>query len=94
MGMGADQWNPKLWAALPEEARDELVGLLQDIERTCAWPEQIHLNGVGMNPRPTGEGDRPIPRTHGLYRTWSRLRKEVVTTWEKQKAGFWDAAAR
>eukprot|EP00959_Pyramimonas_sp_CCMP1952_P155367 3250741-Pyramimonas_sp.AAC.1 len=72
MGMRADQWNPKLWADLPEEAHNELGALLQDIERMCAWPEQILLNEVGMRPKPSGEGGRPITRAQGLCRTWSR----------------------
>ena len=65
MAMGADQWNPKLWADLPEEARDELVALLLDIERSRARPEHILLNEIGMHPKPWGKETDPSREPKG-----------------------------
>eukprot|EP00959_Pyramimonas_sp_CCMP1952_P204224 4271426-Pyramimonas_sp.AAC.1 len=47
-----------------------------------------------MTPKPPPGGDRPITPTPGPFRPWSILRKQPVTTWERQKAGFWDSAVK
>jgi len=42
--VGADQWRPHDWAALPDSALRELQALLMDVERDLRWPSQVIHN--------------------------------------------------
>ena len=57
------------------------------------WPTQLQLNVVQLIHKSV-EADRPIARTQGLYRLWSRVRRCEVGAWARERAGHWDRAVQ
>ena len=92
-GVGADLWRVREWHVLPEEAKGMLTEILNQMEQSLIFPVQALLNVIAMMGKPSG-GERPICLTTAIYRLYSRIRKTSVSTWEADKAGFWDSAVR
>ena len=72
-GLGPDQGSPRLWLALPEEARLQLLGMLNGVLDTLRWPAQVLINFVLMQGKPEPGGLRPITLTSGFYRVFCHL---------------------
>ena len=73
---GLDMWHPRQWDGLPVEAKADLTNLLREVERKQTFPAQALANAIVLVPKPSGDGDRPICLTPGLYRLWGRVRKD------------------
>ena len=56
-------------------------------------PIQTLLTIIALLDKPDG-GKRPIGLLQFIYRLWSATRRNLVTTWVDQRAGFWDDAIK
>ena len=74
-------------------ATRDLGKIFSCAERQLAWPWQMYEAWVALLPKEQG-GKRPIILLPMLYRLWSLIRKEAVSQWSQEKAGFWDAAVK
>ena len=80
--------------ALPPAAKQQLVDILNEIERRLAWPPQLKQIMIYLIPKPLpGGGDRPIGLLCMLHRLWELIRQPPVLKWVRDKAGPWDQAA-
>ena len=89
--LGLDQWEVVFLKSLDGDALDELVVLLQAIERRAAWPSHILMNIIVLMGKPGG-GSRPIALMPMLYRIWTKVRKRFIQEWDTLHQGPWDAA--
>ena len=62
----------------PSEAIDDLVGLLNSIESSPAWPQQAILNKLAFLTKPTGD-DRSIGLGAFLFGPRQKVRSPVTT---------------
>ena len=92
-GVGSDLWRVKQWHVLPDEAKQMLADIMNGMEDSLSFPVQALLNVIAMLGKSTG-GERPICLTTSIYRCYSRIRKTWVSSWESERAGFWDAAVK
>ena len=92
-GVGSDLWRVKQWHVLPDEAKQMLADIMNGVEDSLSFPVQALLNVIAMLGKSTG-GERPICLTTSIYRCYSRIRKTWVSSWESERAGFWDAAVK
>eukprot|EP00959_Pyramimonas_sp_CCMP1952_P262814 5495597-Pyramimonas_sp.AAC.1 len=72
--MGADRTNPRWWSQLPQEVLLHLCYILNLVEQTLAWPEQILVNVVQLMFN-SEEANRPTTLTQALDRVWPRIRR-------------------
>ena len=89
---GADGWTGRELRMLPDASIHEPTNLLNDIETTMAWPSQVLQVLVVLIPKKIG--DRPISLISLLFKLWESLNSSTITTWEKEKVGFWDDAVK
>ena len=90
-GRGADAWTTGELAALPSEAKRELIDIIHQAESSGCVPWQWLQTWVPLIPKPGG-GDRPISLLVMLYRVWMRIRLNLLREWCAQHAGSWDDA--
>ena len=90
--VGVDQWSPTVWRDMSDEALDELVKLLNEVERRLTWPAHLYHNFIVLMGKPAG-GTRPIALMPMLYCLWTKIRRPHIDVWESAWAGPWDAAA-
>ena len=79
--------------SLPSEAIDNLVGLLNSIEASLAWPQQAILNKLVFLTKPTGD-DRSIGLGAFLFRLWQKVRSPVTRSWEEVWTQEWDTVKK
>ena len=91
--VGIDQWSPAQLRALSPEAKELLLNILQDIEKTRAWPGYTYYNIIVLMGKPNG-GVRPIALMAMIYRLWTKIRRPYIVQWERAHAGPWDAAIK
>ena len=92
-GLGLDLWHPKEVMSWPSEAIDDLVGLLNSIEESLAWPQQAILNKLVFLTKPNGD-DRSIGLGAFLFRLWQKIRSPVTRSWEEVWTQEWDTAKK
>ena len=92
-GLGLDLWHPKEAMSWPSEAIDDLVGFLNSIEASLAWPQQAILNRLAFLIKPTGD-DRSIGLGAFLFRLWQKIRPPVTRSWEEVWTQEWDTAKK
>ena len=68
---GIDQWSPGQLRSLSMEAKELLLGILQDVERTKAWPGYAYYNIIVLMGKPAG-GVRPIALMAMIFRLWTK----------------------
>ena len=90
---GADQWQVAQWRSLPWAAKEELADLLNECEKSQAYPEQVLLNVLCQLDKATG-GKRTICLTASLYRLHMSIRKGRLQQFEQERAGLWDSAVK
>lgn len=96
----ADSWTNselKLIVNSSEEAKAELVNVYNVVETTCALPHQAAVATVGLITKPgaataISTGERPICIFSCFFQLWGLLRAGLNSTWEAERAGFWDTA--
>ena len=79
--VGVDQWSPEVWRDLSDEALEELVHLLNDVEQRLTWPAHIYYNLIILIGKPAG-GTRPIALMAMIYRLWTKIRRPEIDAWE------------
>ena len=80
-GRGAEDFHPKWFAFLPESARAEFAELLNRLEVSGCWPEQLRATLIKLIPKAKG-GKRPIGLLVALIRLWERARVLEVRQWK------------
>ena len=73
--VGIDQWSPGQLRLLSPEAKQILLGILQDVENSKAWPGYTYYNIFVLMGKPNG-GVRPIFLMGMIYRLWTKARRE------------------
>ena len=72
--VGIDQWSPGHLRSLSMEAKELLLDILQDVERTKAWPGYAYYNIIVLMGTPAG-GVRPTALMAMIYRLWTKIRR-------------------
>ena len=90
---GVDQWSPAVWRDMSDEALEELVKLLNEVERRLTWPAHLYHNFIVLMGKPAG-GTRPIALMPMRYRLLTKIRRPQIDAWETAWAGPWDAAVK
>ena len=76
---GPDGIHPKTYTNYPIEASGELAELLQEVEETLTWPQQVLCAAFCLLPKPgEPDGDRPICVLSAWYRIWSKIRATEI----------------
>ena len=78
---GPDAISTQLLRNAPPHSLPGLLKLIQDMETTATLPTQLQMSMVVMLAKNERVG-RPITLTSVLYRTWCRLRKPILDTWQ------------
>ena len=78
---------------MSDQALEELVKLLNEVERRLTWPAHLYHNFVVLMGRPAG-GTRPIALMPMLSWLWTKNRRPQIAAWETAWAGPWDAAVK
>ena len=91
--LGMDLISPVDLKGLPCEAKQCLVEVIREVERLGAWPVQTLHVLIALLGKPDG-GDRPIALLNMVYRIWTKSRGVIETSWEEERAGFWDTAIK
>ncbi len=89
IGIGGNGQNPHWWRQLPDEGIQDLTRFLNMVEEKVAWPAAVLECVVALLPK-SGESDRPITLTQGLYRLRGRIRRPTVGRCAKESAPWWD----
>ena len=79
---GPDGWSSDLMLQLPDQAWDQLVSLVQQIEAKGQWPANLHHWKITFIPKTKSSGAvptealkvRPVSVGPVLYRCWAKLR--------------------
>ena len=79
---GPDGWSSDLMLQLPDQAWDQLVSLVQQIEAKGQWPADLHHWKITFIPKSKSSGAvptealkvRPVSVGPLLYRCWAKLR--------------------
>ncbi|CAE7569710.1 unnamed protein product [Symbiodinium natans] len=85
---GPDGWRIDHLQAMDDKAVEAVVSFYHECEAKAAWPQQMTVSLIAMLPKNLTR-ERPIALLHILYRTWVRLRWDLVSTWQ---AGYATAA--
>ncbi len=91
--LGVDNWAPKEWQELPDEAIEALIDIIMMMEEEVAIPAQALLNIVALIPKPQG-GDRPVALMSLVYVLWTRIRSEEFKEWDEARLKHWDDAVQ
>ena len=78
---GPDAISTQLLRNTPPQALPSLLQLLQDMEKSATLPTQLQMSLMVMLAK-NEKVERPITLTSVLYRTWCRLRKGMLDTWQ------------
>ena len=78
---GPDAISTQLLRNTPPQALRSLLQLLQDMEKSATMPTQLQMSLVVMLAK-NEKVERPITLTSVLYRTWCRLRKSMLDSWQ------------
>eukprot|EP00971_Amphidinium_carterae_P335350 6471180-Amphidinium_carterae.1 len=79
---GCDGWNLRTWSLLPVQYTTRLKDVLQLWEREAVLPPSL-TTMVALIPKPESTEVRPVAKTAGLLRAWSKLRREDAARWEQ-----------
>ena len=90
---GLDVVTARELAALPDDALDELAGILSLINKSVAWPRQSMHHQIVLLGKPRG-GQRPICLVAIIIKLWEAVHSETIMSWEEDRVGFWDDAVR
>ena len=63
-----------------------LLNILQDIEKSQAWPGYTYYIIIVLMGKPNG-GVRPIALMAMIYRLWTKIRRPYIVQWESVHAG-------
>ncbi|CAE7466241.1 unnamed protein product, partial [Symbiodinium natans] len=78
---GPDGWRIDHLQAMDDKAVEAVVSFYHECEAKAAWPQQMTVSLIAMLPKNLTR-ERPIALLHILYRTWVRLRWDLVSTWQ------------
>lgn len=78
---GPDAITTQLLRTAPKQALTPLLKLLQDMEATAELPTQLQMSLVVMLAE-NEKVERPITLTSVLYRTWCKMRKNLMDQWQ------------
>ena len=78
---GPDGWRIDHWQAMDDKAVEAVVAFYHECEAKATWPKQMTVSLIAMLPKNLTR-ERPIALLHILYRTWVRLRWDLVSTWQ------------
>ena len=78
---GPDGWRIDHLQAMDDKAVEAVVSFYHESEAKAAWPQQMTVSLIAMLPKNLTR-ERPIALLHILYRTWVRLRWDLVSTWQ------------
>ena len=78
---------------LSVRAKNEVLGMLRDVEELVAFPSQALCSVGPLIGKPKG-GERVVCILAALAKLWARVRRRTVVAWEAAKAGFWDGAVK
>ena len=78
---GPDAISTQLLRNTPPQALPSLLQLLHDMEKSATMPTQLQMSLVVMLAK-NEKVERPITLTSVLYRTWCRLRKSMLDSWQ------------
>ena len=81
MHAASDAITTQLLRNAPPHALPSLLNLLQEMETTATMPTQLQMSPVVMLAK-NEKVERPITLTSVLYRTWCRLRKNILDNWQ------------
>ena len=88
---GADWWASADLKHLPREAYADLAKLCMACEESCTWPTQLLITIMAMLPKDSG-GHRCVGLFPMLIRVYAKVRKHVVTSFDKGKQLHFDKA--
>ena len=89
---GEDGIDAPLLKGATQQGLLAIAGLFNQAERERAFPPQCVGTRVCLQPKPSGDGLRPIGLLSLLYRLWGRCRSPILRAFEKKEAAPWDAA--
>jgi len=93
IGLGADHTSPRRFLALPLEAEQDYVSILNRIRRTLCLPLQMLVNVIVLALKLDGR-DRPLAMTSWQYRILVKMDKALVSEWDLEHDAHWDSALR
>ena len=92
-GIGADHGHPRAFDWLSDEVLEGLAALLEAIEETGVWPQQVSTISIALIPK-SGGGRRPIGILPGLVRLWERARRPIIQKWRMRVQRSYNWAAK
>ena len=90
---GIDGWTSDILRNMSQEATQAVLDFLRTCELQAEWPIQIAVALVALLPKSTKK-ERPIALLHFLYRSYIRLRWDLIASWQGDysKLAVWDKA--
>ena len=89
---GADGWDPRSLAWLPDQLLVWWLVLFRVCQRRGNWPRAFMLALMALLPKPTA-GFRSVAKTVIPYRIWCAARRRaVVKPWEARIVQAWDTS--
>eukprot|EP00971_Amphidinium_carterae_P110745 2193735-Amphidinium_carterae.1 len=79
---GGDGWNIRYWSLSPRPYFVRLRDVMALWERSADLPDSL-TTLVALIPKPESTEFRPIAKTAGLLRAWSKLRRQDAERWER-----------
>ena len=90
---GIDGWTSDVLRNMSQEATQAVLDFLRTCELQAEWPIQIAVALVALLPKSTKK-ERPIALLHFLYRSYIRLRWDLIASWQcdYSRIAGWDKA--
>ena len=88
-GVGVDDWHPSLLDGISGEGIQAVLSVLEETERTLAWPRQADRIVVFLIPMSATKG-RTIGLLSTLVRIWEWMRAPYLRQWCSANHREWD----
>ena len=88
---GQDMLGPAGALALPDQGRQELTNILNQIEQAGTWPWQLLGSSFMLKPKPDNT-NRPLGLLSMVVRIWEKIRQRPMQARCRERAGPWDQA--
>ena len=88
--MGSTTGPPSNWLNLPIDAREGIASILSECEKFLVWPHQVMQNAVALLGK-SATDDRPISLTSLLYAVCVKIKKPVISEFDRSLATWWDS---